>query len=1024
MKNQLLKNTKAILLLKRGMLSLTMGLISFLSFSQTTYTIGTGAVNNPNFPISSCYGYTYSQQIYTAADLTAQGAVMGTITKLRFFLVSKPAATTSSDNWKVYLGNTNKDNFASTTDWETINNSTLSFDGAVTIPAANNWMEITLSTPFNWDGVSNIIISVEEEDAGFNCTINWKSTTGSVQRGIYYRNDATNPNPASPPTALATSPTMPNVQFDIIAAPICAGTPVSANTLASLTDVCPTGTTILSASDSYFEQGLTKQWQVNDGTGWIDIPGATNATLIQTNLVDTLEYQLIATCINSGMSTITTPITVNLQENPILSINSSNIATCLGEPANVIASGAATYSWAPATGLNITTGDAVLASPTSITTYTVTGTNTFGCVSTITSKVSPVTLVKGELTTDPIENCTYGSPVTLTLSNLTPEITSNGIWETRWLASDSVTVLQDWNVTNTYTFIPTVDSVYGHFYQIRSTSCPSDYVDSIYTSVAIGFGAEATLIHYDCNTMGGTISMYDVFGQPEIATVYSDTLNVANSALVLTGNAAFVGGRVELTPSATSKSGSLTITPPNFVSGVNNSLKFNFTMTADMPINTFGTGGGDGVAFSFGNDAVIGGVGPYQNGKGSKLRLVFDAANNANGNVAGIYLSYGFNTIDMAPASSGVLAYSNNISLWKTQTDVPVEINIDVNSKVTVTVGGTVIFANIQLPATYKNENVTTWKHLFTALTGGDALRQAVKDYSVSRNGMLFGITDGGSSTEPSVWQVENSFTDLLPGTYDVWMSKDTNATCLKNVGTYEILNNNPTVNFGNDTTICEGTTITLNAGNDGAVYVWSNSNQYTQSIDVNTTGNYVVNVTDTNGCTAIGSIVVTVNDLPSATGIYAQGVFPNVTYAVLNAQNTDSFAWNFGDGQTLSNGPSTITHTYTIDGELIVTATLTNDCGSVDIIDTISLIDYTSLAENSIDGLSIYPNPTSADFTVRLTNTDLTEVKVLAVSGAIIETLTFNEITTVSTENWVKGIYFLHLTNSGTTTVKKLIVQ
>lgn len=54
------------------------------------------------------------------------------------------------------------------------------------------------------------------------------------------------------------------------------------------------------------------------------------------------------------------------------------------------------------------------------------------------------------------------------------------------------------------------------------------------------------------------------------------------------------------------------------------------------------------------------------------------------------------------------------------------------------------------------------------------------------------------------------------------------------------------TVNLGNDTIIDEGTSIILDAGNPGAVYLWS-TGESTQSINVDTTGEYSVTVTKEN---------------------------------------------------------------------------------------------------------------------------------------------------------------------------------
>jgi hypothetical protein len=65
---------------------------------------------------------------------------------------------------------------------------------------------------------------------------------------------------------------------------------------------------------------------------------------------------------------------------------------CLGGNVNLVASGANTYSWAPAAGLNITTGANVTATPTVTTTYTVTGTCALGLTGTSSITITVLSL--------------------------------------------------------------------------------------------------------------------------------------------------------------------------------------------------------------------------------------------------------------------------------------------------------------------------------------------------------------------------------------------------------------------------------------------------------------------------------------------------------------------------------------------------------------------------------------------------------------------------------------------------------
>ncbi len=131
----------------------------------------------------------------------------------------------------------------------------------------------------------------------------------------------------------------------------------------------------------------------------------------------------------------------------------------------------------------------------------------------------------------------------------------------------------------------------------------------------------------------------------------------------------------------------------------------------------------------------------------------------------------------------------------------------------------------------------------------------------------------------------------------------------------------NPVVNLGADTTQCGGS-VTLNAANAGASYLWSN-NTTAQYLSVSQTGNYSVTVTS-NNCSASSSILVTLHLLP----IVSLGADGNVCGSshVLNAGNAgDNYLWN--DSST------TQTLTATTSGVYAVTVSSGADCSASDSI-------------------------------------------------------------------------------------------
>lgn len=1029
MKNFTLKNLRK----KANQICLAMFALglSVPAMAQTsTETFATETTNAEWLPIYGLRTYSYSQQLYYPANFPNLQAENNLITKIRFYYISGNSAT--NDDWTVYLGTTTQNTYTtSTASWVPTSALTQVFSGTVTFPAANNWMEITLTTPFVWNGTSNLVVGIDENKAGSGATLFQKTEVGSG-RAIYYGSNTTNPNPASPPFPSGTHGHVPNLQLEVLPFSACAGTPAHYSATAAEPVICAQETATLNLNDNDFlvaSTGLSFQWESNDGSGWEPIAGATTKAYTTDELAaGSMQYRLVTTCDATGDDDISDAVTVTINALPNVSVNLSSYAICPGGSAALIASGADTYAWTPTTGLDNAATAMVAASPAATTTYTVTGTSTLtGCTNTATTKIYPIASTVASSAFAPAENCTFGTPVSISVTGVPAGISGSGSWEYRFLANDGTTVVQDWSGTSTYNFTPGADSLYNFFYQLRSTSCDAVLIDSVKVSIPVGFGGDAALIHYDCNTLGGTITLSNTFGQTEISELYHNALNDAANVdgITFTGSAGIVDGRAQITPSATSnQNSSMTIETPGLTLGANNSMNVSFKITTDQPITPFGTGGADGISYSFGDDAVYS-VGNLNNGKGTKLRLVFDANDNSP-NLGGIYLAYGYTgTAAIAPGNNGVLFFVNNLASWKLKQDAQVDLSISSEGKASLTVDGDIIFTDVQMPAAYMDADITGWKHFFGAQTGGDAMRHAVSDFSITSGSLNYGITSGTTTALPTEWQTEKVFEELTPGTYNIWVSKSEGGTCNRKIETIEILNLNPVVDLGNDTTICEGESLTLDAGNTGSTYVWSETNLVTQTLEVDEAGTYIVYVTDTSGCLGIGTIDVEVSEGPDASGIYVQGDYPTVFFAVTNPENVHSYSWNFGDGSTAANAPSGISHTYEEDGTYSVTVTISNDCGTETLTQSITIHNTASVAVNTIEGLKVYPNPASDKITISLPENQEASATIYSVSGSeLYETSMFQSQAEINVQNWEKGVYFVHISSEGKTSVSRIIVQ
>jgi gliding motility-associated-like protein len=165
-----------------------------------------------------------------------------------------------------------------------------------------------------------------------------------------------------------------------------------------------------------------------------------------------------------------------------------------------------------------------------------------------------------------------------------------------------------------------------------------------------------------------------------------------------------------------------------------------------------------------------------------------------------------------------------------------------------------------------------------------------------------------------------------------------------------------PPINLGNDTSICAGAQVTLNAGPGFATYKWSNG-AVTPQITVTQPGTYLVKATAINGCSALDSFtLLQVYPLPLFTlgnrdTAICQG--ENITYQF----NLPGAAYAWSDGNT--NGTQVITQPGTY--WLRVTQ---NGCSSADTVilavkpsPVVSLGNDTTLCAGTVKVLSA-PNP------------------------------------------------------------------
>ena len=149
-------------------------------------TIGSGATTNSGnyVPTSVNYEYSLTQQIYTAAELGDAASIIA----ISFYYNS--TNTSDARNLQVYMSHTSN---STLTDWTTVSSSQLVFAGTHTF--TQGWNTLTLTTPFAYNGASNVLVTVDDNSGTYSANGYFRTYSTGANRALYYRNANTNPDP-------------------------------------------------------------------------------------------------------------------------------------------------------------------------------------------------------------------------------------------------------------------------------------------------------------------------------------------------------------------------------------------------------------------------------------------------------------------------------------------------------------------------------------------------------------------------------------------------------------------------------------------------------------------------------------------------------------------------------------------------------------------------------------------------------------------------------------------------------------
>lgn len=192
---------------------------------------------------------------------------------------------------------------------------------------------------------------------------------------------------------------------------------------------------------------------------------------------------------------------------------------------------------------------------------------------------------------------------------------------------------------------------------------------------------------------------------------------------------------------------------------------------------------------------------------------------------------------------------------------------------------------------------------------------------------------------------------------------------CSKSDTVFVEANPLPVASAGPDQSVCLGDSVQLQ-GSGGDAYLWSpGSNASCTScadpkIEITTTGEFILQVTDVNGCVDLDTVVVSIDPLPTAGFSFVLDSSAFTINTSNLSQDADEIIWTFGDGG--SDTAATASHTYAANGEYDLCMIAVNECGRDTFCQQVEILSVGIEEQLVSEILTIDPNPSSGPVILR----------------------------------------------------------
>jgi PKD repeat protein len=285
-------------------------------------------------------------------------------------------------------------------------------------------------------------------------------------------------------------------------------------------------------------------------------------------------------------------------------------------------------------------------------------------------------------------------------------------------------------------------------------------------------------------------------------------------------------------------------------------------------------------------------------------------------------------------------------------------------------------------------------------------------DYGGPNVGYPFTVPDLISITGNNY---SNSFWYFL---YNIEVQEGFGTTCVSARTPLHAIMSPQTVSLGNDTTVCNGNSITLTPGTEYSDYEW-NSGSEESSLLVTESGLYSVTVNDIYSCLADGSINITIADelVYNENIVHLSAIGANdgsIEIEIISGSEPYEIYWNDANVEFIRTDLSPGIYSYTV-----------TDGGYCEHIGSIEI--YSSVAVNNTlaELINIYPNPANDVLNIISTDSNIQQIRLFDLNSKLLlsEKIT-NSSVELNISHLKAGVYILNITGEDFTVNRKIIKE